>query len=387
MGLRPLAFVILMTIAAVLPARADLFVVPGVIVSMAAGSSVEAKAQAEASAKEKAFRRLAERLVVQDDLAVIDNLPVARIDSTIASVQVLDEVITGTTFDGRFNFRFDPPATRKLLAELGLRYTEVQSRPYVVVPVYGNGGEAVLWDDPNPWRAAWENFGGTGDGLVPVEVPLGDLQDVSAVDAAGAISGDRRGLGDLAGNYNALGAVVAKALVTGNPTSGGASMALTVSSYGEVLGQPLSVTLTQAPDEQDTAFFERGVIAVLQGLEASWKEANAVPYPPASVIEVRALASALQDWLLIRKELEGEALVSGLRILTMQRGAVKIAVTHRGTAGQLQNALDQRGLSLLPSPEGWDLQLGAALGGVHGQALPAPVSPALQKRSGGQSTE
>ncbi|MBC6416741.1 MAG: hypothetical protein GDA47_02820, partial [Rhodospirillales bacterium] len=167
MGLCPLAFGVLMTIAAVLPARADLFVVPGVIVSMAASSSVEAKAQAEASAKEQAFRRLAERLVVQDDLddlAAIPSLPAARIESTIASVQVLDEVITGTTFDGRFNFRFDPPATRKLLEALRLRYTEVQSRPYVVVPVYGSGAAAVLWDDPNPWRAAWENFGGTGDG-------------------------------------------------------------------------------------------------------------------------------------------------------------------------------------------------------------------------------
>ncbi len=355
-------------------ASADLFSVPGVIVSVAANSSAEAKALAERSAKEQAFRRLAERLVVPQDLAAIPQVGVAQIEPAISSFRVLDEVVTGTTFDGRFTVQFDPAATRRLLDELGLGYTEVQSRPYVIVPVYGSSPDATLWQDPNPWRTAWEGFGGVQDTLVPVKVPLGDLQDVVAVDAEQALAGNQRGLADLAANYDSAGAVVAAASVSGSPSGGGAGLSIAVRSYGEPLGEPFTVSLTQSPDEQPQAFFERGVIAVLQGLESSWKSANAVQFTAASSLRVRALASALQDWLLIRADLEREPLVSAVRVLSLRRGEVVVELTHRGSVDQLQRALAQRGLNLVQAPDGWDLQLGGRPGGVDARPLSSTSS-------------
>ncbi len=378
---------VLVAVLAVLPWRpavADLFAVPGVIVSVAANSSVEAKGLAETMAKEQAFRRLAERLVVPEDQASIPAVTVAQIEPTIAATQVIDEVATGTTFDGRFNFRFDPAATRRLLEELGLRYTEVQSRPYVVVPVYGGGPEATLWQDPNPWRTAWEGFDGVDDTLVPIKVPLGDLQDVVAVEAAQALAGDTRGLADLAANYDSIGAVVAEARVDGNPWNGGAGLSITVKSYGEPLGPPFSASLTQTQDETPEAFYERGVITVMQGLESAWKSANAIQYTAASSLRVRALASALQDWLLIRSNLEREPLVSDIKVLSLRRGEVVIDLSHRGSAEQLQRALAQRGLTLVQVSGGWDLQLGGAPGGIDARPLPAPT-PAPS--SGGSTAE
>ncbi len=379
-GLRWLCCALLLAILPLRPAAADLFAVPGVIVAVAANSSVEARALAETTAKEQAFRRLAERLVAPEDLAKIPTVTAAQVEPSIASIQVLDEVVTGTTFDGRFTIRFDPAATRRLLDEFGLRYTEVQSRPYVIVPVYGAGLDATLWQDPNPWRAAWEGFGGIGDTLVPIKVPLGDLQDVVAIDAEKALAGERRGLGDLAANYDSVGAVVAEAEASGNPWSGDAGLTVAVKSYGESLGQPFTLSLTQIPDEQPQAFFERGVIAVMQGLESSWKSANAIQYTQASGLRLRALASDLQDWLLIRSNLELEPLVSNLQVISLRRGEAIVELTHRGSTEQLQRALAQRGLTLLQAPGGWDLQLGGAPGGIDARPLPAPSS-------GGSSAE
>ncbi len=353
---------------------ADLFTVPGVIVAVAANSSVEAKELAEKTAMEKAFQLLATRLVVPEDLAGVPQLKASQIQSVVSSVQVLDEVTTATTFDGRFVFRFDPAATRRLLGELGLRYTEVQSRPFVVVPVYGSGSDATLWNEPNPWLAAWERYRGLDDSLVPVRVPLGDLQDVVAVDAAGALAGDTRGLADLASSYESVGAFVVQAVVTGSPGAGDASLALTLTTFGESLGAPITLGVTQEKDETPEAFFERGVITSVQRLEVAWKEANAVQYSAASNIRVRALASALQDWLLIRRNLEQEPLVSGLRVLSLRRGEVLLDLTHRGSIEQLQRALGQRGLSLLQAPAGWDLQLGGGVGGVEARPLPSDDS-------------
>ncbi|MEO1192164.1 MAG: DUF2066 domain-containing protein [Pseudomonadota bacterium] len=355
-------------------ALADLFTVPGVIVAISANSSAEARALGRAEANREGFRRLAERLVVPEDLAAVPDVAPERIEATLASVTVLDEVVTGTTFDGRFTLQFDPAQTRALLRELGLRFTEVQSRPFVIVPVLGQGEGATLWDDPNPWLNAWQNYAGAGDSLVPLIVPLGDIKDVVAIDAARALSGDSRGLADLAGNYDAAGSVVGEAEVTGAPEQGGAALIISLSVYGESLGSPAPVSLAQRTDETAPAFYQRGVIAVAQALEAAWKQANAVQFGASSSLEVRALASALPDWLLIQRALQAEPLVSDLQVRTMQRGSVLIAFTHRGTTEQLQRALSQRGLSLLQAPGGWDLQLGGvgAAGGVDARPLPAP---------------
>ena len=48
----------------------------------------------------------------------------------------------------------------------------------------------MLWEDPNPWRAAWADRPDRG-GLVPVEVPLGDLPESSLHDLHGALLGRR----------------------------------------------------------------------------------------------------------------------------------------------------------------------------------------------------
>ncbi len=390
-GLGPcLRAVALLTVLVLLPLRvalADLFVVPGVIVSVAANSSVEAKSLAETMAKEQAFRRLAERLVVPEDQAAIPAVTVAQIEPTIAAIRVLDEVATGTTFDGRFTIRFEPAATRRLLQDLGLRYTEVQSRPYVIVPVYQSEGGTELWEGVNPWLSAWESFGGLDDTLVPIDVPLGDLQDVVAIDAERALAGDSRGLADLAANYDGVGTVVADAQVSGNPWVGGAGMVIAVKSYGEPLGQPFSITLAQTQDEKPEAFFERGVIAVGQGLEAAWKSANAIQFTEASSLRVRALAQALQDWLLIRKNLEMEPLVSNLKVISLRRGEVILDMSHRGSTEQLQRALAQRGLTLVQAAGGWDLQLGGAPGGIQARPLPVPQNPAPAPSGGGSSAE
>ncbi|GAB5470812.1 MAG: DUF2066 domain-containing protein [Rhodospirillales bacterium] len=356
------------------PALADLFTVPGVIVSVAANSSAEAKAQGTATAQTQAFRRLAERLVVPADLAALPQVNAARVEPTVSSVTVLDEVVTDTTFDGRFTVRFDPAETRRLLDELGLRYTEVQSRPFVVVPVFASGDQAFLWRDPNPWRTAWAGYPGVGDSLVPILVPLGDIKDVVAVDAERALSGDRRGLGDLASNYDAAGSLVTRAQVTGNPWDGGAGLAISLQTYGEDLGQIAPVSLTQAPDEAAEAFYQRGVIATMQAVETAWKSANAVQFGASNDIRVRALASALQDWLLIQRSLEAEPLVSNVAVLSLRRGEVVVDLTHRGTPEQLQRALAQRGLTLLQASGGWDLQLGG-LTGVEARPLPLGTPP------------
>jgi hypothetical protein len=64
------------------------------------------------------------------------------------------------------------------------------------VPLLKSKDDLNLWDEMNSWRQGWLNT--QRDGLVPFIVPLGDLDDVVALDAGWAQAGDRQGLAALA---------------------------------------------------------------------------------------------------------------------------------------------------------------------------------------------
>jgi len=70
-----------------------------------------------------------------------------------------------------------------------------------------------LWDAPNPWLQAWQNFGGTG-GATTIQVPLGGLGDVTSITAAAALADDQISLQNILDRYGAEQALVAVAQPT-----------------------------------------------------------------------------------------------------------------------------------------------------------------------------
>ena len=116
--------------------------------------------------------------------------------------------------DYTFHFRAD--ALRKTLQAAGIAIVEpgtteasgtpnagdAGAKPVVVLPVYQTGTQAVLWEDPNPWRQAWAQRA-AGAGSAKLLVPMGDVGDVRAIDAETARAGDAAALGAIAGKYAA----------------------------------------------------------------------------------------------------------------------------------------------------------------------------------------
>jgi len=92
---------------------------------------------------------------------------------------------------------------------------EVPSKPVVVLPVLQTGARAVLWDDPNPWRDAWADAAGRSQ--LAMMVPVGDLNDVSAIDAPLATSGDATALKAISARYQNDDIVVAKGSLNADP--------------------------------------------------------------------------------------------------------------------------------------------------------------------------
>lgn len=341
-------------------AAADAFIVRGVAISGEGGDAEQARQAAVLSGRVEAFRRLAQRLVADEDLPSVPALGAAEVEPLVVSTEVEQESIKKTSYSARLTYRFDAEKVRQLFAGQGLRFTEAESRPLVVLPVLGEGEAARLWADPNPWRLAWANHWNPA-GLVPLLVPLGELQDLAAADAPEALAGDEAALAELAALYGAGGALVTQASLGGDPAAGSGQLSIRGRFYGGASLEPFAFQVAQQAGEEEAAFWQRAVAAVDARVQSDWKRLNAIYYGTQSSLPVTVAIGALQDWLLTRRILDEEPLVIAVKVLSLSQQSASIVVTHRGTVEQLQRALAQQDLTLSQGVEGWDLRIGSGV--------------------------
>jgi hypothetical protein len=287
-------------------------------------------------------------------------LTAPELEPLIASYEVESETPTSKKYAATYRFRFAPDAVRALLAQKGLRFTEAVSQPLVVLPVLGQGETALLWEDPNPWRQAWANHR-DDDELVPLIVPLGELQDLATVDAPQAMAGDERAMADLAALHGASGVLVLQASFGADATSKLPRIAVKSQGYGPGALGAIDFGLTAEPDQSEEQLWQAAVDTAAALIQMEWKRLTAVSYGTQSSLRTAVMIAALQDWLLARQVLEGSPLVIAVKVLGLSQSKADIVIDHRGTVEQLQRALAQSDLFLQQGVDGWELRIGAGV--------------------------
>src|SRR5262249_23772346 len=144
---------------------------------------------------------------------------------------------------------------------------KVAGKPVLILPVYQRGTEAVLWEEPNPWRDAWAQSPAPS-GPVPLSVPLGDIGDVGAIDAAKARAGDAEALAAVARRNDTEDAIVALATPRGPPDRpAGIDIALRRYRAGRLVDtHPQALAANSGEAEAD--FLRRAVAAVAADIES-----------------------------------------------------------------------------------------------------------------------
>jgi len=353
-----------LAISAMLPAATaraiEPFVVGGVAVEAEGADAPAVRASALAAAQVLAWQRLLDRMVLAEDRAAAPALTAPELEPLIASYEVDSETPTSTNYAATYRFRFAPEGVRAVLAQQGLRFTETVSQPLLVLPVLGQGDAAVLWADPNPWRQAWANHR-DGDELVPLIVPLGELQDLALVDAPQVAAGDEQAMAELAALHGAAGVLVLQASFGAEEKSKLWRISVKSQGYGPGAIGPIEFGLTVEPDQTEEQFWQAAVETAAALVQMEWKRMTAVSYGTQSSLRTAVMIAALQDWLLARQVLESSPLVIAVKVLSLSQSKADIVIEHRGTVEQLQRALAQSDLNLQQGVNGWELRIGAGV--------------------------
>lgn len=360
-------------VLAVVPAFAwadDVFAVKGVSVDVTADSATAAREQALLDGQRKAAQMLLRRLTLAEDASKLPQLSDAQLIDVVQGIEVEREKISSVRYLGDITVRFKPDAIRSLLRSAGVRYAETASKPLVVVPVYRTADATMLWDEANPWLAAWSAHAATG-GLVPFIVPLGDLGDMGAVTADDATQGTIPKLDALARRYNAFDTLVAVA----SPSTAPAGIDITNTHYAAGQLQRTDVLHVAAESGEATnALLARAVGEVQNQIEQNWKQENLLRFDHEDMLTAAVPFHDLAEWVTVRRKLADSVLIRSMDIVSFSKTQAVVGLHYLGDVGQLKLALAQKDIDLAQEGVNWTLRLTTVSPGAA--AAPESATPA-----------
>jgi hypothetical protein len=280
------------------------------------------------------------------------------ITDMVASFEVANEKMSAVRYTADYTYHFKPADVAKAMQTAGIAINNAAAgaasggKSIVVLPVYQDGTTALLWDDPNPWRDAWAQRTPSANG-VPLLVPLGDVSDLSAIDADKARTGDATALAAMAKKENVTDVLVLVAVKRVGDKPG---LDITVRRYH--LGQFVDVhfdSVDAKPGEADADLFKRAADAIATDIDTGWKTAKAdLSGPPASLTVVASI-SGLDDWIQLRDMLSAAPAVRKIDVKSISRQEATIDIEYVGTPDQLKANLAAMKLDLEGGDPTWRL--------------------------------
>ncbi len=324
----------------------DVFEVKGVAVDVTDETAAAARDKALAIGEGLAFRHLLERLTQRADHEHLPDLPGREIAAYVRDFSIELEKRSAVRYLASLSYRFKPAEVRRLLTDFGLWFAETPSKPVLVLPVYQIAGTLLLWDEPNPWRDAW-NQASARDGLVPLVHPIGDLSDIAVIGAEQALDGDAQRLAAIARRYEAGDVLVVHGTRGMDARGERAKLDVVATRYGTAINeQSLVKSFAAGPGDDVDALLRRAASTLVQDIEDNWKRDNILRRGDLGVLVVAVPISGLSHWLKIRKRLDGVAVIRRVDLVLMSLDEVRVNLHHFGSPDQLVLALEQADLLL-----------------------------------------
>jgi len=350
---------LLLVLAAPHTARAQIanpYEVKGVAVDVTAETASAARAQALREGQQRAMTILLERMTLKSDYPRLPALSPEEITEYMQDFSVAEEKTSAVRYLAKLNYRFRPGEVRELLRAFNIPFAETPSKPVLVLPVLRRAGALLLWDDPNPWRAAWQQRSSQLS-LVPTVLPLGDLADVAAIGVDQAVSGDQQRLQAMAKRYEAGSVAVAFASIRHDPARSLWVLDVTLTRYNLTI-DPQTTVVTYVSEFGETAdsLLARAAKLVTSLIEDNWKRDNLLSSSHQEAIAVRIPITDLRDWLDMKTRVHSVAVVRETELVQLSRAEAQVILHYIGDIGQLIIALEQADLALRGEGDQWTLE-------------------------------
>ncbi len=329
--------------ASVANAYNSLFIVENIEIDITARNAVIAQEQALKEAQEQAFKILASRMLEEQQAQNITIPDSLTISSLIKDYEVINEKISSVRYVGTYKFRFDEKEVKKFFSISGMNFTSESSHPLLVLPVLQSDGKNILWSEENIWMEAWSRAS-LPRALVPVEVPIGDLSDISDLSEDNILRYDRKKLDNMLKRYNAKEAAIMVAVPSDN-----GDLRISVYRTDYMSAQHVRDIIISADNGNNIdKLYDIAVQRSYDVLQKDWKSKTLFNSSKSQIFYVRVPLENrdITQWLRINNKLHRIGGVADISILYMKISEVFVSIKFMGDEGLLRNSLRRHGLLL-----------------------------------------
>jgi len=321
--------------------------------------AADARAQAMVKAESDALANLLNKLTTPEQTqSIIDSMDANKVASIVRGTEVLEEKISSNRYRARIMVTFDGDQISNLIgkgpagsADTGTDQATVSS--FLVIPGYEEDGEAMLWEDSNPWTPEWRAAGlevASGD----IVVPYGDNADISVVDTKTLASANYASLAPLTIRYGVSDIVVLQAKFTHTP-----DMVLNVVKrrINRTSNEVNLLTYRADPQETKELLLARAARDIADSLEHKKTEeaenVKMVHGGERNDLMLLASVTTLHSWTEVRSKLTKLPMIDRLELMAISPQQVDMIVHYRGTADSLANAITAQNLRLVKNEKYW----------------------------------
>ena len=336
------------------PVETSVFAVQGVAADVTDKDVATAKNKALFEVQMKAIVMLAQRLGNETFAAEIAKLEPKDVLPLLKSLSIEEEGTGPGHYIGKFTVRFIPAKVQKLFESYGVTVVSEQATPMLVLPIWKAAEGTQLWED-NLWRTAWLNLHAE-QSLVPLIVPIGDLEDSAAITAQDVLNLDPIKLEALRRRYGTRTILVAIA----EPAEGNGVRAMmnAESELGKITFDKI-YTADPATLEASAALAASRFHAIMIDKYKSDKSKAQQVSADASVshsIPVTVPFTSPSEWNAVRSRILSSPGIIGVDVSTLAADGAVIRLMYVGDLQVVQTSMQGTGLQMSQIGGNWVIQ-------------------------------
>ena len=335
----------------------------GIVIDKTDKNAVLARDQAIVEAQRVAFQKLAERSMTQEELRYYEIPDDEMIAILVQDFEIKNEQISTNRYVASFTVRFNPeianyikiPAGASAMiasdtpSVLSFSARTDESRVVLILPYFEDiSGKRLLWEDPNPWREAWQANGNSAPSKkLVITVPLGDIADISAGNTEAVWYGDYSVIEKMRVNYKATEVALALA------NKSGINMRSDLYIYKDGRLDRKNSVAPYTGRQNNRNSFKRTVAQMIYAIHAS--EPFPAPISPSNTVEIQPEKNTFEavvnfesfmQWLDVQKRISSIFPTPAVEISGLSKTSAKISIGFYGSLEALKTALEGNGLAL-----------------------------------------
>jgi hypothetical protein len=335
------------------PVETNIFAVQGVAADVTDKDVATAKNKALFDVQMKAIVMLAQRLGNETFAAEIAKLEPKDVLPLLKSLSIEEEGTGPGHYIGKFTVRFIPEKVQRLFESYGVAVVSEQATPMLVLPIWKTADSTQLWEE-NLWRTAWLNLHAE-QSLVPLIVPIGDLEDTAAITAQDVLNLDPIKLEALRRRYGTRTILVAIA----EPAEGNGVRAMmnAESELGKITFDKIYTADPPTLEASATLAASRFHAVMVDKYKSDTSRVRQVESEAVShSIPVAVPFSSPSEWNAIRSRIISSPGVIGVDVSTLGGDGAVIRLMYVGDLQIVQTSMQGTGLQMSQIGGNWVIQ-------------------------------